>query len=292
MKHSFLCVAIVMAVTSLSTQYAAADLANCDGCIEAVDIADRTITSQKMNRNSIQTPHLRNLAVSTDKIADGAVTAAKLADGAVDVAKLAGYDYRDFAGGSANVDTRIYSISDSSGVCDTETHRITRAPQPDGSTLVTNIRVRHDSVGGAVCSYHVFNFSGDDQGLHLLGRDAYDTTGTILNSSITLTDAVTLRTSSMATGIDIASASVATDTVSSAISFISQKSVVVGIEDVTVPAGVYTGCMKVHELRDSDSIGTFNRVAWYCDGIGMVKRISGSGNRFNNHELTSFTVAP
>lgn len=47
---------------------------------------------------------------------------------------------------------------------------------------------------------------------------------------------------------------------------------IMGIEDITVPAGTFTNCTKVYHTT-----GTYDSVAWYAEGIGMVKRIGVDG---------------
>ncbi len=47
---------------------------------------------------------------------------------------------------------------------------------------------------------------------------------------------------------------------------------VIGIEDVTVPAGTFTDCAKVFVITQS-----YKHVIYLAPGVGMVKRVSGSG---------------
>ncbi len=49
---------------------------------------------------------------------------------------------------------------------------------------------------------------------------------------------------------------------------------ILAIEDVTVSAGTFIGCIKVHHTT-----GAYKAVAWYAEGIGMVKRIGVIGPR-------------
>lgn len=46
----------------------------------------------------------------------------------------------------------------------------------------------------------------------------------------------------------------------------------IGIEDVTVPAGLFKDCAVIFEITQS-----YKNVIWLAPGVGMVKRISGSG---------------
>jgi hypothetical protein len=47
---------------------------------------------------------------------------------------------------------------------------------------------------------------------------------------------------------------------------------VIGIEDVTVPAGTFAHCIKVYTTTQN-----YKHVAWYAEGVGMVKRIGVGG---------------
>ena len=47
---------------------------------------------------------------------------------------------------------------------------------------------------------------------------------------------------------------------------------ILALEDVTVPAGTFINCVKVYHTT-----GNYDSVAWYAEGIGMVKRIGVEG---------------
>ncbi len=47
---------------------------------------------------------------------------------------------------------------------------------------------------------------------------------------------------------------------------------IIGIEDVTVPAGTFVACAKIFTTT-----GAYKNVAWYAEGVGMVKRIGVNG---------------
>ena len=49
---------------------------------------------------------------------------------------------------------------------------------------------------------------------------------------------------------------------------------ILAIEDVTVPAGTFIGCVKIH-----CTTGNYKWIAWYAEGVGMVKRIGVIGPR-------------
>ena len=72
------------------------------------------------------------------------------------------------------------------------------------------------------------------------------------------------------------------------VGYYTDKSEVVGIESVSVTAGKFNDCMKVHVVsRNGFSGQTFSRMDWYCPDVGLVKRISGTGRAL--YDLTSVT---
>lgn len=52
----------------------------------------------------------------------------------------------------------------------------------------------------------------------------------------------------------------------------SRMYTIIAIEDITVPAGTFTNCTKVYQVTDA-----YNSIAWYAEGVGMVKRIGVDG---------------
>lgn len=55
---------------------------------------------------------------------------------------------------------------------------------------------------------------------------------------------------------------------------------IIGIEDITVPAGTFVNCAKIFH-----AIGAYRSATWYAEGVGMVKRIGVDGLM----ELQGFT---
>lgn len=53
--------------------------------------------------------------------------------------------------------------------------------------------------------------------------------------------------------------------------FESKFFTIIDVEDVAVPAGTFTGCIKVRIE------GNYDSVAWFCEGFGMVKRLGVEG---------------
>lgn len=60
------------------------------------------------------------------------------------------------------------------------------------------------------------------------------------------------------------------------------------VEDVTVPAGTFTNCIKTYRDRGK-SMGS---IQWYAPGIGMIKRIYESDSGGTIYEMTSYSLPP
>jgi hypothetical protein len=78
-------------------------------------------------------------------------------------------------------------------------------------------------------------------------------------------------------------------------SVLVQSTTVVGLQNVSVPAGDFNGCLKTVTLRHSTTFGEFHRTSWSCPGVGEVKRIQvntfpgGSGTARRRHQIWEMT---
>ena len=83
---------------------------------------------------------------------------------------------------------------------------------------------------------------------------------------------VAVLTNAMVPGIAWGSAGVI-NSMSSGESYYTMKNEVLAIENVTVPAGAFNSCLKIHSTRQFG--GSFSsRMDWYCPDTGLVKRIN------------------
>ncbi len=87
---------------------------------------------------------------------------------------------------------------------------------------------------------------------------------------------VNLMTSTMFPGIAWGTAGVILNTPSPNGYFVD-KNEILAIEDVTVPAGTFSDCLKLHKLRQygNSSNTPYARIEWICPGMGIVKRLHG-----------------
>ena len=83
---------------------------------------------------------------------------------------------------------------------------------------------------------------------------------------------VAVLTNAMVPGIAWGSAGVINST-SYGESYYIDKKELIAIEDVTVPAGTFNSCLKIHNVRQYGSSFS-SRMDWYCPDTGLVKRIN------------------
>lgn len=67
-----------------------------------------------------------------------------------------------------------------------------------------------------------------------------------------------------------------------------QTRTLVAVEDITVPAGTFSNCLKIHRNRMRPfTNGNEMRISWRCDGVGIVKQLRVNTGRSEVRELLS-----
>lgn len=197
------------------------------------------------------------------------------------------YDYRDYET-PANVTQKHYSMS--AGMCgDVEIVEFSR--QPVGTdTLLTKTRIRTNA--GVNCQYDKLHFQESAYAVSWRRTDKYDPSGAVLLSSNRLTKPIARATAFMEVGATWGSATEVDDGVNpnNIVDHVVETNTLLGLENVTVPYGAYTGCLKIHTSRMSRTLGNFVMVSWRCAGIGEVKRIQGFGGTMVRWELLGVTA--
>lgn len=198
------------------------------------------------------------------------------------------YDYSAYL--SANtITTKTFATT---GLCgDVEVRTITRTPV-GMDTQVDIHRFRTSS--GTPCQEHGHQFLATATEFKLQNKFYYDGTGSsVLVSTDNFAEPIVRRNATMNLGIAFGSSSSYTNTPAggggSTTSGIVEVNTVLGVEDVTVPLDTYMACLKIHTLRTSPTDGAFNRISWFCPGVGEVKRTqSGLGTyNYRTWELTA-----
>lgn len=180
------------------------------------------------------------------------------------------YDYHDYNAAST-ITTRTYQWyrSEPTTTCNTEVHQLIRTVIDANTTDITLRRIL--SVDGiTTCQIREFDYTKTaDNYVHKETR-AFNPDGTP-GETYTFLEPVILRTAKMQIGVPIVSTTEVQSTVNS---HMIEINTLLGNESVTVPAGTYTDCIKIHKRRNAVISGhDQTAISWYCAGIGLVKRI-------------------
>lgn len=180
------------------------------------------------------------------------------------------YDYRDYTA-APTLTTRTYQWFRSPlSSCNTEIHQISRTVIDPDTTDITIRRTRTDG-GATTCQVRDFLYTHTTNAHFYNGRRDFDIDGTTLLETYTFTIPVNNRTTSMHIGEPIVST---TEVQSSINSHLIEINTLLGIETVTVPAGTFNNCIKMHIRRNTVIPGhDTTNINWYCPGIGLTKSI-------------------
>ena len=217
--------------------------------------------------------NLNQQAIQSNSVSIGANSSAIAANTAA-IANIPVPQTIDFKLYEGTASTKTYALTGSGFCGNTELRSFTRVD----NGVSTDLRIdRKRSNAGVTCHHKVFGYNVTADKRELLYRENRNPGSGNLGSTDTLTDPITRVTSTMQMGVTLGDASPITRTsVGGTPSFFSalvESNTVVDIEDVTVPAGSYSACLKLHTFRTSSGFGAFNRIAWLCPGMGEVKRI-------------------
>lgn len=114
-------------------------------------------------------------------------------------------------------------------------------------------------------------FASTTGSFDLLQSRRYDPDSSALIDTTDYAPHVAKLTSAMVPGIAWSPAGKINST-SSGESYYTEKSEVIAIEDVTVPAGTYSSCLKIHRTSQY-GLSLYSRMDWVCPDMGVVKRI-------------------
>jgi len=176
------------------------------------------------------------------------------------------YDFHDYT--APRDQTRIYQLS-GVGPCSTDTSVLTVTPQADGSTSIREHR-QWRTPWGFLCFESVMDLVyGDTE----LATVAYETPANGQRS--TRETGFPLLTRTMRVGSSWGHASPVTRSTGGAggdVYFASSISTLMGVEDVTVPAGTFTGCLKTSQVLNDAHITNATMFMWWCPGRGLVRQ--------------------
>lgn len=183
------------------------------------------------------------------------------------------YDYSAYSGSATS---KTFAVTGTISCGDTEIRSFSRVDNLNGTTTVTMTRDRQSS--SVTCQHKTFEFLNSVTQKTLLSKANNNTSGVAQNTD-TFNEGLLNLTSTMRVGVPFGSHSSITNDVNGEAGGVIETVTLLGVEDVVVPLGSYTGCLKIHVVRTSNNNGMFNRLSWRCPGVGEVKRVQ--------HELTT-----
>jgi len=180
--------------------------------------------------------------------------------------KLTEYDYHDYT--NSSIQSKTFTRYDY-GVASDFVWTFDRTTP--GVVLRTETITDENNI---LTRYSQSKFTPTAESFALAQSLRYDlsTTIPVLMETVDYTPAVAMLTSAMIPGIAWGPAGVINSSISGE-SYYSEKNEVVAVEDVTVPAGTYNSCLKVHRTSQYGA-SLYTRTDWYCPDMGLVKRIN------------------
>jgi len=180
--------------------------------------------------------------------------------------KLTEYDYHDYT--NSSIQSKTFARYDN-GVLFNFVWTFDRSIP--GEVLRTEIAT---DASNNITRYSQSKFTPTTESFNLAQALRYDlsTTPPVLIDTIDYTPAVDMLTSAMIPGIAWGSGGAINSSISGE-SYYTEMNEVVAVEDVTVPAGTYNSCLKVHRTSQYGA-SLYTRMDWFCPDMGLVKRIN------------------
>lgn len=179
------------------------------------------------------------------------------------------------------ITTKTYQVTDVSSGCTTfETHSF--ASSNGGATLTQTI-VGTAGNGGSFCFKRIHTHQINTTGSFVTQINNYDASD-FLTSTSAYTPGIEYLPAQVHVGLSwaIDTDRVSTPTGGSAVNGTQiGEYTIVSKENVTVPAGTYSNCLKITRYSYSAQTGSTNnpsaRIDWRCPGVGLVKRRESTG---------------
>lgn len=187
------------------------------------------------------------------------------------------YNYRDY---SSSAVSKVFAVSGSAVngsvlgnlIYDTEVRHYDRSIP--GQTSYSRDR-KQGGENGVGVNYSVITLDTTGNELLLTKLERFNNAGTVLKETRTMTPGVTFRTENMEIGKGFGSYS-SLNSSKAGDSSVIQSVTLLGLEDVTVPAGSYAACLKILRHRNSSRLGgIYDRINWFCpNGVGLAKQVT------------------
>jgi len=191
--------------------------------------------------------------------------------------KITTYDYHDYV--NSNIQSKTFARHQNDGIVYDEVWSFER-PNP-GEVVRTQIAI---DAGGSIFRCGINKFEATAEVFKWVQNNRCDgSTPPVVISTTDYVPPLPVFTNAMVPGIAWGEAGVMQSTFSLD-NYYTDVNEIVGVEDVTVPAGTFSDCLKIYRQRGfSDFIP---RIVWVCPNMGVVKSVNG-GNRLM--ELTDVT---
>lgn len=269
MKKSFITLAITAALFS-STTLLAAPGDSVPNTFTNGNVADATEVNANFNEVTTQigtvNTNVNSLTTTVNTLSSDVSALTTTVNSLPTPTTTAVYSYRDYRHTYTTKTFNVLSTDPGNNEFDTEVRTFDR-------TITNQVSFSRDrSLSGARTQYHTITL--DDTGDLLLTKfEVHNTTTLAVTETRTLTPGITLRTENMEIGKTFGSASLLTSDTNGD-SAVIQTTALLGVEDITVPMGSYTGCLKIMRDRNSERLGSnHKRIGWYCAGQGLVKQV-------------------
>lgn len=193
--------------------------------------------------------------------------------------KITEYDYHDYV--NSEIQSKTF-VKYENGVALDMVWTFAR-PKP---MEVERTEITTDA-SGSITRYVVSMFTATAKSFDWTQLDIYSgsVTQPILTETRLYIPPVAVLTDAMVPGIAWGTAGTI-DSMNDPDDYFTDKNEVLAVEDVTVPAGSYNDCLKIHRVRQYFS-STGTRTEWYCPDMGLVKSVHGGARMF---ELTGVTL--
>ena len=181
--------------------------------------------------------------------------------------KITAYDYHDYLNPAIQSKSFIHYQD---GVAYDLVWTFDRSNPPE----VIRIDEATDTISNVVVRYQARTFTPTAESFDLVQLERYDPAAIppeLYDTVDFIPPRVTL-TSAMVPGIAWGSAGIQNSTLSGQ-SYYIDKPEVLAVEDVSVTAGEFENCLKIHSVHQLGGGSSHGQMDWFCPGMGLVKRI-------------------
>ena len=190
----------------------------------------------------------------------------------------------DFA--QVGITGKSFQISHNSLGCTADNRSYMTSVVGNTTTIVETLIAT--SAGGTVpCAHVTTTLERNPTGLRVVQVDNRTPDGLSLVNTVTFAPALFYLPAQLSKGSTWSGESLISNSIGPSTALFLAQYTLIGLEDVTVPAGTFANCLKTFRIIGDG----FIRAEWRCPGVGLVKRIdTGSpANASGIAELVSVT---